>query len=125
MEVHHHSHTERKKWSHYFWEFLMLFLAVFCGFLAEYQLEHMIERDREEQLIRSLVNDIKADTAALNFFIRSRERREMRLDSLALMMNNKNPKDFPTRDIYYYAAAYVTRGAVINFIPNDGTLQHL
>jgi hypothetical protein len=28
-------HTSRKKWTHYFWEFLMLFLAVFCGFLAE------------------------------------------------------------------------------------------
>ena len=31
MEVHHHpiaigSHTARKKWTHYFWEFLMLFL---------------------------------------------------------------------------------------------------
>ncbi len=30
MEVHHHSHTARKKWTHYFWEFLMLFLAMFC-----------------------------------------------------------------------------------------------
>jgi D-aminopeptidase len=36
MEVHAHTHTApasggtgRKKWSHYFWEFLMLFLAVF------------------------------------------------------------------------------------------------
>ena len=53
MEVHHHSHTASppagragKKWTHYFWEFLMLFLAVFCGFLAEYQLEHKIESDR-------------------------------------------------------------------------------
>ena len=36
MEVHQHTHTPRKKWTHYFWEFLMLFLAVFCGFLAEY-----------------------------------------------------------------------------------------
>ena len=35
MEVHHHGHTERKKWTHYLWEFLMLFLAVFAGFLAE------------------------------------------------------------------------------------------
>jgi hypothetical protein len=35
MEVHAHSHTARKKWTHYFWEFLMLFLAVFCGFMAE------------------------------------------------------------------------------------------
>ena len=45
MEVHAHTHTERKKWTHYFWEFLMLFLAVFCGFLAEYQLEHNIDKN--------------------------------------------------------------------------------
>jgi len=32
MEVHAHTHTPRKKWTHYFWEFFMLFLA-------EYQLE--------------------------------------------------------------------------------------
>ena len=35
MEILARSHTPRKKWTHYFWEFLMLFLAVFCGFLAE------------------------------------------------------------------------------------------
>ena len=35
MEVHAHSHTARIKWTHYFCEFLMLFIAVFCGFLAE------------------------------------------------------------------------------------------
>jgi len=51
MDVHQHTHTERKKWTHYFWEFLMLFLAVFCGFLAEYQLEHKIEKNRERQLL--------------------------------------------------------------------------
>ena len=35
MEVHAHSHTPRKKWTHYFWEFLMLFLAVTLGFTAK------------------------------------------------------------------------------------------
>ena len=36
MEVHHHTHAShgKKNWKNYFWEFLMLFLAVFCGFLA-------------------------------------------------------------------------------------------
>ena len=63
MEVHHHAHTSRKKWTHYFWEFLMLFLAVFCGFLAEYQLEHKIEKDREKQYIYNLLEDLRADTA--------------------------------------------------------------
>jgi len=66
MEVHHHSHTARKKWTHYFWEFLMLFLAVFCGFLAENQREHLIEHRREKQYMRSLLEDLRTDTATIN-----------------------------------------------------------
>jgi hypothetical protein len=66
MEVHAHTHTARKKWTHYFWEFLMLFLAVFCGFLAEYQLEHKIEKDREIQYMKTLVEDLTADTTNYN-----------------------------------------------------------
>ena len=65
MEVHHHAHTARKKWTHYFWEFLMLFLAVFCGFLAEYQLEHVIEHQREKKYAESVLDDIKKDTIDL------------------------------------------------------------
>ena len=65
MEVHAHTHTTRKKWTHYFWEFLMLFLAVFCGFLAEYQLEHKIEKDRARQYVFSFYNDLAGDTARL------------------------------------------------------------
>ncbi len=63
MEVHAHTHTPRKKWTDYFWEFIMLFLAVFCGFLAEYQLEHKIEKERGLQYIRSMYEDLKSDTA--------------------------------------------------------------
>lgn len=62
MEVHHHSHTARKRWTHYFWEFLMLFLAVFCGFMAEYQLEHKIERDRAKELAKSLYEELRNDS---------------------------------------------------------------
>ena len=63
MEVHAHTHTERKRWTHYLWEFLMLFLAVFCGFLAENQREHMVEHQRERQYMRSLLEDMQTDTA--------------------------------------------------------------
>jgi len=40
METHaHHLHkAPGKKWTHYLFEFFMLFLAVFCGFLAENRL---------------------------------------------------------------------------------------
>ena len=66
MEVHAHTHTARKKWTHYFWEFLMLFLAVFCGFMAENQREHMIEHRREKEYMRSLIEDLQTDTFNLN-----------------------------------------------------------
>jgi len=123
MEVHQHSHTERKKWTHYFWEFLMLFLAVFCGFLAEYQLEHKIEKNREKQFINSLINDIKADTGRLNAILINRTAREARLDSLALLLNSFSPQNF-TREIYFFAVT-ATRSNAIRFIPNDGTMQQL
>ena len=49
MEVHHPSHPHQKKnWKEYAWEFVMLFFAVFCGFLAEYKLEHVIEHQKEK-----------------------------------------------------------------------------
>ena len=75
MEVHAHTHTPRKKWTHYFWEFLMLFLAVFCGFLAEYQLEHKIERDRGKQYIYSFYEDLITDSSHFNFLYISYEKK--------------------------------------------------
>jgi hypothetical protein len=82
MEVHAHAHTPRKKWTHYVFEFLMLFLAVFCGFLAEYQLEHKIEKDRAKEFAFMLVDDLQKDTAAINFHIKFRETIYKNADSL-------------------------------------------
>ena len=82
MEVHHHTQTPRKKWTHYFWEFLMLFLAVFCGFLAEYQLEHKIEKDKERQYMRSMLEDLVSDTSMLQTSINRAAAMEKGLDSL-------------------------------------------
>jgi len=102
MEVHHHSHTARKKWTHYFWEFLMLFLAVFCGFLAEYQLEHKIERDRERAYIKSMIEDLKADTLSIGNNLAFRSGRRRRLDSLSLLLQQSDFSNH-TGLIYYYA----------------------
>ena len=82
MEVHAHTHTARKKWTHYFWEFLMLFLAVFCGFLAEYQLEHKIEKSRAKQYILSFYEDLKTDTAQLTRLIQIDKRKVLVLEGV-------------------------------------------
>ena len=88
MEVHSHTHTARKKWTHYFWEFMMLFLAVFCGFLAEYQLEHKIEKDREKQYLVSLVSDLKDDSHSIQDLITTERSRIKELDTLINLLNN-------------------------------------
>ena len=123
MEVHHHSHTSRKKWTHYFWEFLMLFLAVFAGFLAENQREHYVEHIREKQFINSLVNDIKVDTARLNRLIENRNIRELTLDSLTALLNSENAGQH-TKDIYFLATV-IPRITLFQFTANDGTMQQL
>jgi len=70
MEVHHPHHpTHKKKWSEYILEFLMLFLAVFLGFLAENTREHIAERKKEKYLIRMLKQDLIKDTANLHHLI--------------------------------------------------------
>jgi hypothetical protein len=69
MEVHTHTHTphkREKKWTHYLWEFLMLFLAVFCGFMAEYQLEHKIEKERAEKYLQSMLLDVRTNIKNLD-----------------------------------------------------------
>lgn len=66
MEVHHHAHSSRKKWTNYLWEFVMLFLAVFCGFLAEYQLEHKIEKERAEKYLQSMLLDVRTNIKNLD-----------------------------------------------------------
>jgi hypothetical protein len=81
MEVHHHAHTARKRWTHYFWEFLMLFLAVFCGFLAEYQLEHKIEKERARKYMYDMVENLKYDTIRYNRNLVKNEAIGKQLDS--------------------------------------------
>ena len=123
MEVHHHSHTPRKKWTHYFWEFLMLFLAVTLGFFVENQREHYIEHQREKQFISSLFNDIKSDTANIAKIIHARTVKEEMLDSILHMMNSPRRADFIIQ-IYPYAVL-LGRTLPYRFVPNDGTMQQL
>ncbi len=103
MEVHTHSHTARRKWTHYFWEFLMLFLAVFCGFLAEYQLEHKIEKDREKQFITSLLEDLEDDIDVLHTMTAWERQGVTSLDTLIYLLNNPALAKQNGDQLYYVA----------------------
>jgi len=126
MEVHQHTHTVpipigRKKWTHYFWEFFMLFLAVTAGFLVENQREHYVEHKRENVYARLMYDELKKDTALLNDVIKIKKWRGQKLDSLIYLMTlpdlqkNAGP-------IYYYSSFLNTD---IPFTPYDATIQQL
>ncbi len=103
MEVHTHTRTPRKNWTHYFWEFLMLFLAVFCGFLAEYQLEHKIEKDREKQFVNSLLKDLEADINSLKLNYQNQQAGVILMDSLFLLLDDPPLAKLHGDDFYYFA----------------------
>ena len=121
MEVHAHTHTERKKWTHYFWEFLMLFLAVFCGFFAEYQLEHKIEKDREKQFIKSLLIDLDKDRTTLQIGVDKGWIPVTYNDSLSKTLQER-PLKGKEKKIYHFFLLYTT---LIDFTYHDRTISQL
>ena len=131
MEVHHHSHTPRRKWTHYIWEFLMLFLAVFCGFLAENQREHYIEKLRGRQYALSLIDDLKSDTAAFSALRENYNRDILKIDTLRNMLKSKRISDIPGGSLYYFCEpALWIKGitfhdATLQQLKNSGNLRYL
>ena len=120
MEVQAHIHTARKKWTHYFWEFLMLFLAVFCGFLAENFREHRVERHREKEYVISLIKDFEYDTLQFNQTIKKIERKVPFYDSVLLFF--KNPAAFSDKLPFRF---YIHTNLEIIYTPSEPTLQQL
>lgn len=101
MEVYHHPHTPDKKWTHYFWEFFMLFMAVTLGFFVENQREHYTENKREKQYIHSIAEDFRMDIYQLDSIIRTRKAMDTLMDSLLYIMNYTDPKKHGN-EIYSY-----------------------
>ncbi|CAN5324243.1 hypothetical protein BH11BAC5_BH11BAC5_12200 [soil metagenome] len=126
MEVHHHTHAAhgKKNWKTYTWEFLMLFLAVFCGFLAEYQLEHVIEHQREKEYANALYTELSDDSTVAANKLSNRLDKEKDMDYLSSYFRDSSLTDLPKK----FYPAYTTSLYLINtytFEPKDGILNQL
>jgi hypothetical protein len=102
----------------------MLFLAVFCGFLAEYQLEHKIESDREKEYAKALYDELYADSIVFANKIKGRLGKEKDCDYLIRYIKDSSltnlPKDFyPAYTVVFYLITSYT------FEPKDGVLSQL
>ena len=78
----------------------MLFLAVFCGFLAEWKLEHTIEHQREFQYMRSLVEDLQKDVVILETEVESSKEQSDGLDTLAKIIYANSRDSQSIRQLY-------------------------
>jgi hypothetical protein len=124
MEVHAHPHTPRKKWTHYIWEFLMLFLAVFCGFIAENIREHTVEMKRAKELAKNLYKEIYADSIAAQQKIAIRNKKE---EECVYFINYVKDSSLTKLSPRFYPAftwAFL-QSAQLLFEPNDGILNQL
>jgi hypothetical protein len=122
MEVHHHPHVEKKGVKEYFFEFLMIFLAVTLGFIAENIREKISEHKRAKIYAGTLVNDLQADTSALTYYINYWNYASNNVDTLFQLLSKADPAQIPSGKLYWYG---LFGGAPIIFIPNDATFQEM
>jgi hypothetical protein len=128
MEVHHHSHHP-KKWKEYITEFLMLFLAVSLGFMAENIREHQIEQNREKQYIVSFVADLESDIVNILEGMPRKDARIKAIDTLFQYFNeNPNVTSVPAIIVKKmkraaYDRSYVRNTTTINQLKNSGNLR--
>lgn len=131
MEVHHHTHADhgKKTWKNYLWEFLMLFLAVFCGFLAEWELEHVIEHSREKEYMESMVIDIKTDSSNLAKMKSTFESVSIQIDSLLPYLKDNEHLDKHATEIYQHQVIlnlytkWTYSDRTIDQLKNSGTFR--
>jgi hypothetical protein len=105
MEVHHHSHHP-KKWKEYITEFLMLFLAVSLGFMAENIREHQIEKHREIAYLQNVHEDLKLDLKSMDTVLSQNNSRLALLDTFYIAIQNNSATN---EDAYYYIRNLVLR----------------
>lgn len=99
----------------------MLFLAVFCGSLAELQLEHYIEHQREKKFANQLVLDLNSDEKNLINYIQNQTLRGDRIDSLFTLIGQRTFD--ANNDAIYFLARVLSRYG--NYVPTDGTISQL
>jgi hypothetical protein len=123
METHaYHLHrAPGKKIWHYFFEFLMLFLAVFCGFIAENWREQLREHRREKEFIRSIVEDIKSDTLQSNRTLIQLKRIKSGIDSVLILLSS--PEIIDNSNNAY--RLWTKNLGLEVFVSNDRTIQQL
>ena len=101
MEVHHHPKVEKKNFKEYLMEGLMIFIAVTIGFFAEKIRENISDREKEKDLMQSLIIDLKEDSTTIENQIKTSQQRQLYSDSLITIVHDRNVIE-NSASFYYY-----------------------
>jgi len=93
MEVHHHPKVESKKFKEYFFEFIMIFLAVTLGFIAENIRERFSDEHKAKKFAASLYQDFKTDSVSLIQLITFTNEKIRNIDSLTYFMHQPGSRN--------------------------------
>ena len=91
--------SPKKKWYVYFIDFIMLFVAVTLGFLAENLRDQQTDKNREISYLKNVHEDLLVDINRFEFVMSANNWRLLMLDSLHMEINKVSP-DLPS--LYYY-----------------------
>jgi len=124
VDVPHHREAKSKKWKNYFFDFLMLFLAVSCSFIAENLRESWVENERAEVLAKNLYKEILADSILIQEMIAVRQLKESECAYFISYVKDSNLTALSNRFYRAFSWAFVQTGRIL-FEPNDGILNQL
>ena len=107
----------------------MLFLAVFCGFLAENQREHYVEKKRAKAFARSLAYDFSRDTGNLLYITNRIKIQIKNTDSLAAYLKSHTFSEVRNIDLFTLTVvdrypAYRWSRSTLEQIKNTGSLRY-
>lgn len=114
--------SRRKSWTRYLTEFILLFLAVFLGFLADNYRERISEEQQANELARSFYDELLGDSVVMHYVLNRRFQKDTALAKFKNYVLDSNLKE-PSK-------AYVLGfygGIMINarFSPKDVILEQL
>jgi len=110
----------------------MLFLAVFCGFLAENFREHMVEKQRAKELAISFYDELKRDSVTIHAIQINRLKRDSSLtylkkyfqDSSIVNCSKTFSINFNYAFIVFASNIFEPKDAILDQLKNSGSLRY-
>lgn len=113
--------SKNRKWTSYFKEFFMLFLAISLGFFVENQRESYVENKSAKVLAQSMLEDLEQDSKALSEGIRFMEEKDQNMEDFLSMLHTPS-SDWDT--IAFYKSMTMVF-STFPFSPTDGTYSQM